>query len=221
MVNNKAVAGLRLLVALAIIASITWQVTDRLANGLFRPTEYFAYFSIQTSLIVAAVLIWTGVTSWSGKADSKAQFVARMSATACYILVSLAYNLLLRGTANDPRDGDYQWPVLPNEIIHVWAPLAVTLGWLLFQDFKGVRFRAALWVAVYPLAWLTFSVFRGLATGWWPYWFIDPTGDGGVAGMFTYIGAITVFLITLGFILIALSKLSIKVLGRGAAPAGN
>lgn len=214
MVKHKAVAALRFLVALAIVASITWQISDRLANGLFRPTEYFAYFSIQTSLIVAAVLIWTGITSWFGKADSKAQFIARMSATACYILVSLAYNLLLRGTANDVRDGDYQWPVLPNEIIHVWAPLAVTLGWLIFQAAKRVKFRAALWVAVYPLAWLAFSVIRGLATGWWPYWFIDPTGDGGVAGMFTYIGAITVFLITLGYILIVLSRLSMKVLGK-------
>lgn len=210
MFNQKIVGPLRLAVAASIFASIAWQVTDRLAHGLFRPTEYFAYFSIQTSLIVAAALVWTGVSSLQGRANSKAQYIARMSSTACYILVSLAYNLLLRGTANDPRDGNYDWPVLPNEIIHVWAPLAVTLGWLIFQDAGRIRFRAALWVAVYPLAWLTFSVIRGLATGWWPYWFIDPSGAGGVAGMFTYIGAITVFLISLGFILIALSRLTFR-----------
>jgi hypothetical protein len=208
--NMKAVGALRILVALAILGSITWQITDRLAHGLFRPTEYFSYFSIQTSLIAGATLLWTGVTSWSGRAESKAQVIVRLAATACYILVSLAYNLLLRGTANDPRDGNYDWPVLPNEIIHVWAPLALTVGWLLVQGQVRLKLRAALWVAVYPLAWLIFSVLRGLATGWWPYWFIDPTGDGGVAGMFTYIGAITVFLILLGIILIALSRLPIS-----------
>lgn len=210
MTNPKIIGAARILVALAIFGSITWQISDRLAHYLFRPTEYFAYFSIQTSIIAGAALLWTGLTSWSGRRDSKAQAIVRLAATACYILVSLAYNLLLRGTANDPRDGDYDWPVLPNEIIHVWAPLALTLGWLLLQGSVRLKLRAALWVAVYPLAWLIFSVLRGLATGWWPYWFIDPTDDGGVVGMFTYIGAITVFLILLGLILIALSRMPIS-----------
>ena len=210
MTNPKIIGAARILVALAILGSITWQISDRLAHDLFRPTEYFAYFSIQTSIIAGATLLWTGLTSWSGRKDSKAQSIVRLAATACYILVSLAYNLLLRGTANDPRDGDYDWPVLPNEIIHVWAPIALALGWLFLQGPVRLKLRAALWVAVYPLAWLIFSVLRGLATGWWPYWFIDPSGAGGVAGMFTYIGAITLFLILLGLVLIALSRLPIS-----------
>jgi hypothetical protein len=210
MTNPKIIGAARILVALAILGSITWQISDRLAHDLFRPTEYFAYFSIQTSIIAGATLLWTGLTSWSGRKDSKAQSIVRLAATACYILVSLAYNLLLRGTANDPRDGDYDWPVLPNEIIHVWAPIALALGWLFLQGPVRLKLRAALWVAVYPLAWLIFSVLRGLATGWWPYWFIDPSGAGGVAGMFTYIGAITFFLILLGLVLIALSRLPIS-----------
>lgn len=205
----KTVASLRLLVAIGIFASIAWQVTDRIAHGLFRPSEYFAYFSIQTSLIVASVLVWTGITAWSGQTLSKGQNIARMASTACYILVSLAYNLLLRGLANDPRDGNYDWPVLPNEIIHVWAPLAVAIGWLVFQGTTRLKFRAALWVAVYPLAWLGFSVVRGSITGWWPYWFIDPTGEGGVTGMLSYIGAITVGLISLGLVLILASRIKI------------
>jgi hypothetical protein len=210
MTNPKIIGAARILVALAILGSIAWQISDRLAHDLFRPTEYFAYFSIQTSIIAGATQLWTGLTSWLGRKDSKAQSIVRLAATACYILVSLAYNLLLRGTANDPRDGDYDWPVLPNEIIHVWAPIALALGWLFLQGPVRLKLRAALWVAVYPLAWLIFSVLRGLATGWWPYWFIDPSGDGGVAGMFTYIGAITIFLILLGLVLIALSRLPIS-----------
>jgi hypothetical protein len=211
---NRLIGIARYAVALAILASVAWQVTDRLANNLFRPTEYFAFFSIQTSLIAAVVLIWTGKTLFDGKTESRWQVISRMTVTACYLVVSIAYNALLRGSANDVRDGDYAWPVLPNEVIHVWAPLAIFLGWVFIQGPVKLKLRAALWVAVYPLAWLTFSVVRGLVTGWWPYWFIDPTGDGGVAGMFTYILAITVFLISLGFILILISRLNKKRLSQ-------
>lgn len=208
MKSSKVVALLRLVVAAAVLGSVAWQVSDRIVNNVFRPTEYFAFFSIQSSLIVGAVLLWSAHKAWWGLPETKLLVIARMSSTAYYILVSLAYNLLLRGSANDVRDGDYQWPVLPNEIIHVWGPIAVTLGWLLVQGEVRLRFRAALWVAVYPLFWLGFSVVRGIATGWWPYWFIDPTGDGGVSGMLSYIAAITVFLIGLGVLLLALARVT-------------
>ncbi|MEN9872780.1 MAG: hypothetical protein RL450_715, partial [Actinomycetota bacterium] len=43
----KAVIGsLRLALGLGLLGSVVWQVTDRLANNVFRPGEYFAYFSI-------------------------------------------------------------------------------------------------------------------------------------------------------------------------------
>jgi hypothetical protein len=61
--------------------------------------------------------------------------------------------------------------------------------------------RAAFWVAVYPLAWLAFSVVRGISDGWWAYWFLDPTDEGGVTGMLTYVFGITVLMIGLGFLL--------------------
>lgn len=204
------VATAKFLVAFAILGSVSWQVIDRLVNNLFRPTEYFAFVSIQTSLIAAGILISTGLTMWAGKSESRVQVLIRLTATACYIVVALAYNVLLRGSANDVRDGNYDWPVLPNEIIHVWAPIALVLGWLFIQGPVKLKLRDAFWVALYPLVWLIFSVIRGLITGWWPYWFIDPTGEGGITGMFTYIGAIMVFLIFLGYSLILLTRINTK-----------
>ena len=46
---NKSIGAFRWLVAAAFLYSIAWQITDRLAHDLFRPTEYFAYFSIITA----------------------------------------------------------------------------------------------------------------------------------------------------------------------------
>ena len=109
------------------------------------------------------------------------------------------------------RDAGYEWPVIPNEIIHVWAAVILLLDWLIFAGYTKLRLRAALWVAVYPLAWLAFSITRGIVDGWWAYWFLNPNDEGGLNGMFTYIGGITVLMISLGFVLLAIRKLITKL----------
>lgn len=211
---SKLFGGIRAVTAGLIIWAIIWQIADRLAHGLFRPTEYFAFFSIESSMIAAVVMAVTAVTAFRGLPETKLLTIVRLSAATYYAVVSLVYNLLLRGMANDVRDGNYDWPTVPNEIIHVYAPIIVILDLLLSQSAVGVRLRAAWWVTLYPLAWLGFSVARGMADGWWPYWFIDPTGEGGVAGMLAYIAAITVFLVSVAFVFLLLQRGFKKLVGR-------
>jgi hypothetical protein len=62
--------------------------------------------------------------------------------------------------------------------------------------------------------WLVFSVIRGTITNWWPYWFINPNGDAGVVGMLSYIAAIAVFFLILGFAVLGLKKLNQRVFSR-------
>jgi hypothetical protein len=74
--------------------------------------------------------------------------------------------------------------------------------------------RAALWVAIFPLAWLVFSLIRGTFTNWWPYWFINPNEEAGIPGMLSYIGAITMFFLVLGFEVLGIKKLMRKAFSR-------
>ena len=210
---TRSVAILRWLAAVAIFSSVVWQVTDRLAHNLFRPAEYFAYFSIQGTLIASVMLAYTGWLAWNGTPEKKQVTIARISATTYSVVIAVVYNALLRGGAGDIRDAGYAWPVVPNEIMHVWAAVLMLLDLLLIGGFAGLRFRAAFWVAAFPVAWLTFSVIRGILDGWWAYWFLDPTDEGGVAGMFTYIFGITALMIGLGFVLLAARKLVAKLFG--------
>jgi hypothetical protein len=131
----------------------------------------------------------------------------RDRATTYAIVIAVVYNALLRGSALDPRDAGYDWPVVPNEIMHVWASVLILLDWLLIAGYSKLRLRASLWVAVFPLAWLTFSVTRGILDGWWAYWFLNPNEPAGIPGMLQYVGGITVLMIGLGFILIGIRKL--------------
>ena len=205
--TTRIVAVLRWLAAATILSSVIWQVTDRLTHNLFRPGEYFAYFSIQGTLIAAVMLGYTGWLSWAGTSERKQVTIARVSATTYEIVIAVVYNALLRGTPGDVRDAGYAWPVIPNEIMHVWAAVLILLDWLLIAGYPKLRLKASLWVAVFPLAWLAFSVTRGIIDGWWAYWFLNPNEKAGVAGMLEYIGGITVLMIGLGWLLLLVRRL--------------
>ena len=207
MIYNTSLGLLRILTGSALVGSVAWQVTDRLANNNFRPGEYFAYFSIVTAIVAGSFLLATGVGLVRNNEGSKKTEIARLSLTVAMIVVGVVYHALLADAAGDVRDGDYVWPVLPNEVIHTYGPILIVIDYLLSHKAFRLKLRAALWVAVFPLTWLVFSVIRGLVTNWWPYWFINPNEEGGVPGMLTYIAAITAFFLILGFLVLGIKKL--------------
>lgn len=202
-----SLATLRLLIGFGLIGSVIWQVTDRIANGIFRPYEYFAYFSIVTAIIAGLFLITTGFGLLLNFEDTKWVEISRLSLAVALIVVGVVYHALLADVANDVRDGDYAWPVLPNEIIHTYAPILAALEYLISIKAFRIRLKAFLWVAVFPLTWLVLSIIRGSLTDWWPYWFLNPNGEAGLGGMLTYIGAITVFFLVLGVGVLGLKQL--------------
>jgi hypothetical protein len=198
----KVVIGsFRLLIGVALLGSVAWQVLDRLANNIFRPTEYFAYFSIVGSIATGVLALVTGAYLLLSKSETKFLNIARLSAAVAMVVIGVVYHALLADAAGDVRDGDYAWPVLPNEIIHTYAPIAVAIEYLVSLKSPKLRLRAALWVTVFPLTWLGFSIVRGLSSNWWPYWFINPNGEGGIGTVLFYVSAITIFFITLGFLI--------------------
>ena len=193
-----SLAALRLVIGVGLIGSVIWQVTDRIANEIFRPFEYFAYFSIVTAIVAGLFLITTSFGLLLDIEDTKWVEIARLSMAVALIVVGVVYHALLADVANDVRDGDYAWPVLPNQIIHTFAPILAAIEFLISIKAYRIRLRAFLLVAVFPLTWLVLSIIRGTMTNWWPYWFINPNGEAGLFGMLTYIAAITVFFLVLG-----------------------
>jgi len=202
---TKGVFGtLRTLLGLALVGSVIWQVADRIRVDLFRPTEYFAYFSITTAIFAGVVLLVSGLVLLRGKSESERLNIIRLIAVVSMIIVGVVYHALLGDSALDPRDYGYDWPRVPNAIIHTYAPVLIVLDYLISLKGPRPKLRQALWVVIYPLAWLGLSIIRGLSDGWWPYWFINPGSEGGVVGMLTYIAVIAAAFIVLGFIVLGL-----------------
>ena len=204
MLTKGVFGALRTLLGLALVGSVIWQVADRIRADLFRPTEYFAYFSITSAIFAGVVLLISGLVLLRGKSESERLNIIRLIAVVSMIIVGVVYHALLGDSALDPRDYGYDWPRVPNAIIHTYAPVLIVVDYLISLKGPRPKLREALWVVIYPLAWLGLSIIRGLSDGWWPYWFINPGSEGGVVGMLTYIAVIAAAFIVLGFIVLGL-----------------
>lgn len=203
---SRYVAALRIAVGMAIVFAITWQVEDRVVHNVFRPDQYFSYFTIITSILTAMVLWVSAAEVLRTGTESARTLKLRFALTAAYVIVSIVYNLLLRNSAPSPEDGNYRWPTAPNEILHVYVPIVVLIDWVLVTAPERLTVKQAWLVLIYPLTWLALTIIRGLALGWWPYWFLNPTDEGGVPQMLTYIGIITALFTGVGFGLVALHR---------------
>jgi hypothetical protein len=211
MTSLRTVAFIRFGTAFAMLASVIWQISSRVINNVFRPWEYFSYFTIQTSLLAIVVLSVAGWYAWTGRTETRLINIVRLSTVTFTIVVTLVYNLLLRGLPDAVEDGGYVWPVLPNEILHVWAAIFMLIDWILSSRRINLRIRTIFWVLLFPLTWLVYSIIRGLIVDWWPYWFINPNEPAGVTGMLTYIVGIMLFLLTIAIALIGLQRLTVRV----------
>lgn len=211
MTSLRTVAFIRFGTAFAMLASVIWQISSRVINNVFRPWEYFSYFTIQTSLLAIVTLSVAGWYAWTGRTETRVMNIVRLSTVTFTIVVTLVYNMLLRGLPDAAADGDYVWPILPNEILHVWAAIFMLTDWILSSRRINLRIRTIFWVLVFPLAWLVYSIIRGLIVDWWPYWFINPNEPAGVTGMLTYIVGIMLFLLTIAVALLGLQRLTVRV----------
>jgi hypothetical protein len=207
--TSMGLGFIRIAMALVLFGSIFWQITDRVAHNLFRPTEYFTYFTITSCLLTGIALVVSGLRVLGNKEETKFLTLFRLTMAASMVIVGVIYNALLAGAAPDPRDVGYDWPVLPNLLMHTYMPILVFLEWLLTRTAVPLKLKTAFWVLVYPLAWLTFAITRGFITGWWAYWFIDP--QYGVATMAQWILTIAAFFVVLAIGLLPAQKALAKI----------
>jgi hypothetical protein len=200
---------IRIAMALVLFGSIFWQITDRVAHNLFRPTEYFTYFTITSCLLTGVALTWSGLIVLQNKEETKFLTLFRLTMAASMVIVGVIYNALLANADIDPRDVGYDWPVIPNLIMHTYMPILVFLEWLITRTAFKLDLKSAFWVLVYPLTWLAFAITRGFITGWWAYWFIDP--QYGFATMAQWILTIAAFFVVLAIGLLPSQRAIAKI----------
>lgn len=156
----------RIALGVSVIAVLVYAYALRIVVGDANPFDYFGYFTNQTSLIAALVLIASGVLAALGRPVPAWLAVLRGVVTAYLIVVGVIYNVLVPGTGSAPP-----WV---SALLHVVFPVLVALDWLFLGDRARLPWRR-LWVLLpYPLIWLVVVLVRGATDGWVPYGFLLP-----------------------------------------------
>ncbi len=185
------VVATRLVVGAMILAAVIATFADTAARAPVDPANFFGYFTVQSNLIAAAVLLVGAVRMLRG-IDSAAFVVIRACSATYLVVVGLVYAVLLAplGVA-----GGVPLP-WANVVLHIVSPIWIVLDWLLAPDRRRLPFRTLPTVLVYPLVWSAVVLARGATDGWVPYPFLSPeNGYGVVAG---YVLAIAVVTIAVG-----------------------
>jgi hypothetical protein len=171
------------------LAAIVFAIYETAQLGTFNPTRFFAYFTIQSNLIVVVLYAWLIATRDRPRSRSLESF---RGATTTYMTVVFLVVILLL------QDADVGLRLAWVDVaLHKVVPVIVVLDWLVDPPTARLGARDALAWTVYPLAWAGLTLVRGAADGWYPYPFLDPA-NGGYGTV-----AIMVVAITVGFLAIA------------------
>lgn len=183
--NGQLRRLIRVSSAALVIGAIVAQAGRAIEAGVFDPTRFFAYFTIQSNLIGVAAVAWLALRR-DGPRSRPLELLR--GAAAVYLTVTFVVVILLLSNV----DVGLQLPWV-DFVLHKMFPVVVVADWLLDGPHHRLAFRDDLLWLVYPLLWTVCTVIRGALDGWYPYPFLDPAqgGYGSVALVVT--GIMVVF----------------------------
>jgi hypothetical protein len=161
-------AVLRVIAAVAVAVAIVATFFDTATRATINPFNFFGFFTMQSNILTAAVLLVTAIVTLAGRAQSPGLVLARACATTYIAIVGVVYNTLLAGLEGGVS---LEWA---NWVLHVAFPIYAVLDWVLFGDRPALPLKGVWVVLLYPAVWIIVVLVRGATDGWVPYPFLDP-----------------------------------------------
>ena len=193
---TTAVRTSRALGAALIVAALVANVVRHLDLGDFSVFGTFGYFSQQTNILAAALLI--AVIPYTGKSRPLWLEYARASVATYLVIVTVVFWTLLGGF--EPGD-PYRWSTLT---MHGISCVILLADWLLEGPRDHHPLRHVWVVLLYPTVWVAVALVRGATDGWIPYPFLDPKD--GYAPVAVVVGGIVIIGVAIGAALFRLTQ---------------
>jgi hypothetical protein len=197
------------LTAATVVAGLTIQVCvaasaeqGRFSTGLGRAANVFAYFTIQSNVLVGVACLLLALRLTRGSA---AFAWLRMTGLVAIAVTALVYYAVLADFSTLAG-----WHLAADVIVHGVVPLLALGGWAAFGPRGIASRRTALLALAFPVVWLTFSLIRGELDGFYPYPFVDVDRHGYAVVLLNSLG-IGTLVVALG---IAAAALDIRLARR-------
>jgi len=189
MYRGYLLTSYRLFFGLLGFSAVVTEVATLHERGKFAPFNFFSYFTVESNLFAAAILIVSASALAQG-IHGHSLALLRGAATLYMVTTGLVFAVLLSGIKGVELTA-VPWD---NIVLHYLMPLALALDWFVDLPRQRLVFRqAAVWLA-FPLIYIVYSLIRGRVVGWYPYPFVDPSTHGysGVAGTSVAIALVVV-----------------------------
>jgi hypothetical protein len=202
------VAVCRAFFAGVAVVAIAVQLSDLAGKGVLNPVNYFSYFTIDSNLIAAAILL-VGATNASRSSARLDLF--RGGAVVYMSITGIVFTLLLSNT-----DVDTAIPWV-NTVVHELMPLVILADWLVTPPVTRLRLQDGLLWLSFPLVWIIYTLIRGSIVNLYPYPFLNPA-NGGYASVAVYAAGILIAMLVVCGLTVVLANASGGV-QRRAEPA--
>lgn len=139
----------------------------RFHNGVERGFNTFAFFTIQSNLIVGVTSVLLALTP---NRSSTVFRTFRLIGVVAITVTGLVYHVAIAHLL----DLD-SWDLVGDQLVHTVVPVLAVVGWLMFGPRRLTSRRIAALSVIFPFSWLAFTLIRGAVVHWYPYTFIDVT----------------------------------------------
>lgn len=148
------------------LSALITEVIVLLSEGVFKPVNFFSFFTVLSNIFAASLLIYLGFT----KKPSQKTEVIRGAVTLYMLMTGVIFAFLL-ASLEGVRLTATPWD---NVVLHYIMPIVVVGDWFLHPPKKRLSARVvALWV-VFPIAYVIYTLIRGSIVSWYPYPFFNP-----------------------------------------------
>ena len=188
----------KLFFAALVVFAIAHQANNLSHLGVFRPANYFSFFTIDANILGAVAFLLSGISYLMGK-DNKTLQMLRGATTVYMVTTGIVYVILLSGL-QESLNTNIPWV---NFTLHYLFPVVIFLDWIVDRPRTAISSRRSLQWLAFPAAWLAYSLVRGAIVGWYPYPFLDPSRE-------SY-GTIVVVCVVIAVFVILLSLLIARI----------
>ena len=203
---RKTLGVVAIAVAIASATAVWLQIADLVGQNAFVWAEYFAYFTIVTTILNIIALLFGGFSSLSSERDTTLRTVVRHSLVTYALVSAGVYNLLLRDSVagSDSYATVDSWPM---QLFHTYVPAYLLLDWLINPYRRKTPWSSMALVFLLPALWLGLALYRGQATGWYPYQFLNPLAEAGWPGVTQYVAVIATAIALIHLLLLGTNRL--------------
>jgi hypothetical protein len=151
--------------------------------------RFFAYFTIQSNLLVAVA---STVLAHDPGSDRPWWRVVRVAALGGITVTGVVHFLLLRPLLD--LDGA-DW--VADKLLHMVVPVLAVAAWAWCGPRPRIHLRETAYALCWPVAWVVWTLVVGQVDGWVPYPFLDAAEEGWGAVVIVCVGITVLFLAVL------------------------